>query len=155
MNRSRMNQDAFLGQAIDRRKSCRSISGGSDRRGTCRYRPIESGAALSWTEKKTRVEIQVELDNISVQGCMVRSNARVGPRAGEPIWFRAVGIQSLGWIEGRVIAIEKPFLRRYEVRIVFVSTLPFHAFKKVVYGEEDTSPPVVERPAYETDQWWR
>ena len=153
--RSRINQNPAVGQAVDRRQSYRGVRQGSDRRSTCRYAPIDTNAALGWSAKGAKVEIAAELENISVLGCLVKSNLAPGPKPGEPVWFRASGMASPDWIEGRVISVQKPFFRKYEIRIKFVSTMPFQAFKKLVYGASETEPEVIERPLHETDQWWR
>ena len=59
------------------------------------------------------------------------------------------------WVEGRVVAIRKPFLHKHEIRIQFVTTLPFYVFKVLVYGRQEGDPEPVQRPMHETDQWWR
>jgi hypothetical protein len=64
-------------------------------------------------------------------------------------------MRATDWIEGRIVSVRKPFLRKPEFRIQFISTLPFQVFKVLVYGRNDSEPEPVSRPEHETDQWWR
>src|SRR5271157_5005609 len=117
---------------------------GSDRRGSCRYRPLLKSAVLGWDEDDSRVEIPVELDNVSIQGCLVRSRVRRAPKPGERIWIKSF-----------IVSTVKPFLRNRVIRIRFVSVLPFQTFKMLVYGRDGVDPQSIPRPEHETDQWWR
>src|SRR5271157_3809987 len=128
---------------------------GSDRRGSCRYRPLLKSAVLGWDEDDSRVEIPVELDNVSIQGCVVRSRVGWAPKPGERIWFKTSEMNASGWIEGFIVSTVKPFLRTRVIRIRFVSVLPFQTFKMLVYGRDGVDPESIPRPEHETDQWWR
>lgn len=128
---------------------------GTDRRRTCRYSPTTKDAVLGWDEDGSQVEIPVELDNVSIQGCLVRSRVRPAPKPGERIWFKALEMNASGWIEGFIVSTIKPFLRKQVTRIRFVSVLPFQTFKMLVYGPDGVDLESIPRPEHETDQWWR
>src|SRR5271157_2604937 len=155
MEQSRMYQIRGAGNVSDRRLTIRGAGNVSDRRASCRYRPLLKSAVLGWDEDDARVEIPVELDNVSIQGCMVRSRVRPAPKPGERIWFKASEINASGWIEGIIVSTVKPFLRKQVTRIRFVSVLPFQTFKILVYGPDGIDPESIPHPEHETDQWWR
>jgi len=143
------------GNGSDRRLTIRGAGNGSDRRGSCRYRPLLKSAVLGWDEDGSRVEIPVELDDVSIQGCLVRSRVRRAPKPGERIWFKTSETNASEWIEGVIISTVKPFLRKQVTRIQFVSVLPFQTFKMLVYGRDGVDPESIPRPEHETDQWWQ
>jgi hypothetical protein len=128
-----------------------------DRRRTCRYTPSVKSVFLGWGWGGSQVEIPVELESISLKGCMVKSRVRPAPTAGQQIWFRATGMEGLDWIEGRLVSSQKRFFRKHEIRVAFVSELPFQTFKMLVYGKAEVGPEpeTIQRPMHETDQWWR
>ncbi len=128
---------------------------GPDRRGSFRYSPTIKKVILGWGWGDSRVELPVDLVSISVQGCMVKSRVcpELGP--GEPIWLKAVGMRASDWVEGRIVSTLKPFLRKHEIRIQFVSTLPFQIFKVLVYGRDKEVAESARRPEHEHDQLWR
>jgi hypothetical protein len=150
-----MNQIRGAGNRSDRPLTIRGADNGSDRRSSCRYRPLLKSAVLGWDEDNSRVKIPVELDNVSIQGCLVRSRVRPAPKPGERIWFKASEMNASGWIEGIIVSTFKPFLRKQVTRIRFVSVLPFQTFKVLVYGPGGIDPESIPRPEHETDQWWR
>ena len=129
------------------------IKAGTDRRCTCRYRPIVKCVSLGLGSPQ--VEIPVDLESISLQGCMVRSRFRPELKGGEPIWFRVAEMRASDWVEGRVIAARKRFLRKQEIRIRFASTLPFQVFKVLVYGHNGKPLEPDNPPLHETDALWR
>ena len=117
--------------------------------------PCSKSAVLGWDEDGSRVEIPVELDNVSIQGCLVRSRVPRAPKPGERIWFKTSEMNASEWIEGFIVSTVKPLLRKRVIRIRFVSVLPFQTFKMLVYGADGIDMENIPRPEHETDEWWR
>jgi hypothetical protein len=69
--------------------------------------------------------------------------------------LKAIGMRASDWVQGTIVSTRKPFFHRHEIRIQFVTTLPFQVFKVLVYGRNESDPEPVPRPEHETDQWWR
>jgi hypothetical protein len=126
-----------------------------DRRDTCRYPVMARSAVLCFDVQGTAVECPAEIENISMQGCLVRSSKvpRVDP--GQAVLLRIERLDENEPVQGVVVSSTKPFLRRHAVRIRFDQPLPFLAFKLLVYGPEGLSLEQRDRPMYETDQFWR
>jgi len=101
------------------------------------------------------VDHSVELENVSMQGCLVK--ARRGPRVhpGESVWLKALGNVTTPVIEGIVVSAVKPFLGKCAIRIRFLAPLPYQTFKMLVYGSEGIDLNLRDRPDYENDQYWR
>jgi len=126
-----------------------------DRRSTCRYPAKMKAAVLGWDEGGSRIELPVVLENISMQSCLVKSPLGPAAKPGQPVWFKAPDVDSAKWIKGVLVSAVKPFLREYAIRIRFLEPLPFQTFKLLVYGPEEVDLDLKDRPAYETDQFWR
>ena len=93
-------------------------------------------AVLGWDADGGRVELPVELHDISIQGCRVKSRVCPAPKPGELIWFQAPDVHPQAWIEGVLVSTIKPFLRKSSSRIRFLRNLPYQTFKMLVYGPE-------------------
>ncbi len=126
-----------------------------DRRLACRYPAAIKDVVLSFIESGSPVDHSVQLENVSMQGCLVKS--RRGPRVhpGERVWLKALGDISTPVIDGIVVAAVKPFLCKCVIRIRFLAPLPYQTFKMLVYGSEGIDMSLRNRPVYESDQFWR
>ncbi|MGC8641754.1 MAG: PilZ domain-containing protein [Isosphaeraceae bacterium] len=138
-----------------RKSRATAAHAGADRRTTCRYEPRAKSAVLTLGWDNSEGELTVDLKCISLQGCMVRSRAGLPLNRGDPIWLRASDMTDSDWIEGKVVAVHKPFLRGQQIRIHFASSLSFEVFKTLVYGADEVVPVEIIRPEHETDQFWR
>lgn len=109
---------------------------GIDRRRACRYSASMATAVIKWTsaDKGENEEMAVAVENISNEGCLVRSRKLPGAVAGKPIWFHVPELPQSGWMEGTVVSKSKPFLRKAATRIRFSSPIPFEVFKRLAYG---------------------
>ena len=126
-----------------------------ERRRSCRYPARIKTAVLSWDADGSRVEILVELDDISMHGCRVSSRVCPAPKPGESIWFQAPAENPGESIEGVMLSTVKPFLGKHTTRVKFLTSLPFHTFKLLVYGPEGMDLDRAERPEHEADYIWR
>jgi hypothetical protein len=126
-----------------------------DRRDTCRYPAVTRNAVLSWDIGGSPVEYPVELENISMRGCLVRSRKLLSAQPGQAVRIALEDLESAAPIQGMLVSAVKPFLRRQIIRVRFVDPLPFLAFKMLVYGPEALDLEQRERPDHETDQFWR
>jgi hypothetical protein len=126
-----------------------------DRRRACRYPAVIKDALLAWDAGGSRVEVPVELINISIGSCLVRSRRGPAPRPGGPVSLQVPGIEPANWIEGVVVSTDKRFLRRHTTRIQFLALLPFGTFKILVTGPQGSAHELTDRPEYEMDMFWR
>ena len=131
------------------------ISSAMDRRLAFRYPPATRALILTLIESSSLVDYPIELENVSMQGCMVKS--RRGPRVqpGERVWLKALGNITTPVIDGIVVSAVKPFLGKCSIRIRFLAPLPYQTFKMLVYGSEGIDMNLRDRPDYENDQYWR
>jgi hypothetical protein len=127
----------------------------TDRRDTCRYPVRTRTAVLCIDVQGSRVECPVEIENISMQGCLARSRKVPQIEPGQAVWLQLDGVTRTGPIDGVAVSCVKPFLRRYAIRIRFDEALPFLAFKLLVYGSDGIDLDRRDRPDHETDQFWR
>jgi hypothetical protein len=102
------------------------------------------------------VETPCRIVDLSLAGCLVE--ARPAPRLKEQqkLWFRPQGVSPCDWTEGTVVAIRKPLFKWCQVRIRFLTDLPYASFKPLVFGAEcppETATP--EAPEHEKDHLWR
>jgi hypothetical protein len=116
---------------------------------------MDKAAVLGWDSDGVRVELPVELLDISMQGCRVNSQVRPGPKPGDRVWLQAAGGDPAACIEGVIISTIKPFLRKCSSRIRFLRNLPYQTFKMLVYGPEQLDLQQMERPEHEADFIWR
>ena len=108
---------------------------------------IESGAL---------VEHPVDILDVSMGGCLIKSAKNLRLRPGEKVWLQAMGEISSPVMDGLVVSAVKPFFGSNSIRVRFLSPLSFQTFKMLVYGTEEIDRPVViERPEHENDQFWR
>jgi hypothetical protein len=126
-----------------------------DRRLACRYPTATKTVILSLIESGSQVDHSVQLENVSMEGCLVMS--RRGPRVqpGESVWLRVLGDITTPVIGGIVVSAVKPFLGKCSIRIRFLAPLPYQTFKMLVYGSEGIDMNLSDRPDYENDQYWR
>jgi len=126
-----------------------------DRRLACRYPAATKAVILSLIESGSQVDHSVQLENVSMQGCLVMS--RRGPRLqpGERVWFRVLGDVTTPVIDGIVVSAVKPFLGKCSIRIRFLAPLPYQTFKMLVYGSEGIDMNLSDRPVHESNQFWR
>jgi hypothetical protein len=102
------------------------------------------------------VELPVYLDNVSSAGCAARSDRPPVPQPGEPIWFKASGIDRFDWVVGTLISTRRSLLGKYKIRIRFLAPLPYDTFKFLVYWPDDGRPQIPGPiPLHETDWLWR
>jgi hypothetical protein len=137
------------------RNGSRTISSAMDRRLACRYPAATKALILSLIESGSAVDHRVELENVSMQGCLVKSRRDPRARPGERVWLKALGDITTPVIEGIVVSAVKPFLGKCSIRIGFLAPLPYQTFKMLVYGSEGIDMNYRNRPDYENDQFWR
>ncbi len=137
------------------RNGAGTISPAKDQRLACRYPVTTKDVVLSFVESGSQVDHSVQLENVSMQGCLVK--ARRGPpvHPGETVWLKALGDFTTPVIEGIVVSAVKPFLGKCAIRIRFLAPLPYQTFKMLVYGSEGIDLNLRDRPEYENDQYWR
>ncbi len=145
---------ATTGDAWKKRRDERRLAE-IERRDTCRYPIVTRSVLLCFDMQGTVVDCRGEIGNISMQGCLVRSRKAPRITPGQAVWLRIEGLDGAGPVEGVVVSSAKPFLRRHSIRIRFAQPLAFLAFKLLVYGPEGRDLDRRDRPAYETDQFWR
>ena len=133
----------------------RTISSAMDRRLACRYPAVTKALILSLIESGSAVDHRVELENVSMQGCLVKSRRDPRARPGEKVWLKALGDITTPEIGGIVVSAVKPFLGKRSIRIRFLAPLPYQTFKMLVYGSEGIDMNLRDRPDYERDQYWR
>ena len=137
------------------RNGSRTISYAMDRRVACRYPAAIKALILTLIESSSLVDHSVELENVSMQGCLVKSRRGPRVRPGERVWLKALGNITTPVIDGIVVSAVKPFLGKCSIRIRFLAPLPYQTFKMLVYGSEGIDMNLRDRPDYENDQYWR
>jgi hypothetical protein len=130
-----------------------------DRRVACRYPAAIKVLVLSMIDSGSLVDHSVELENISIRGCLLRSRRDHGLQPGERVWLKAMGSITTPVMDGIVVSAVKPFLGYCSIRVRFVAPLSYHTFKMLVYGTEgiDANDNSRSCPAQEQeqDQIWR
>jgi hypothetical protein len=137
------------------RNGARSINSAMDRRLACRYPAAIKALILSWAETGSLVDHSVQLENVSMQGCLVKSRRGTRVQPGERVWLKALGDITTPVIDGIVVSAVKPFFGKCSIRIRFLAPLPYHTFKRLVYGTEGIDMNLSDRPDHERDQFWR
>ena len=127
-----------------------------DRRRVCRYSAVLQKAFLGWWHESSFTNVPGRLVDLSVSGCRLELD-RLPPLApAQAVWVHLHKESQIEWIEGQIIAIRKPLLRKCEVRVSFVETLSYEPFKKVIYGpgylQDHVKKPA---PEHEWDQFWK
>ncbi len=138
-----------------RRNGSKPMNSAMDRRSTCRYHPATKDVILSLTESGTLADHPAELENVSMQGCLVKSRRNPNLLPGEQVWLKVAGDISTPVIDGIVVSAVKPFLGKRVIRIRFLEPLSYLTFKRLVYGEEEIETNRRKLPEYENDQFWR
>ena len=137
------------------RNGSRTTSSAIDRRLVCRYPAATKALILSLNQSGSAVDHSVQLENVSMQGCLVKSRRGPLARPGERVWLKVLGNITTPVIAGIVVSTVKPFLGKCSIRIWFLAPLPYQTFKMLVYGSEGTDMNLKDRPDYENDQYWR
>jgi len=134
----------------------RRAPGAHDRRRSCRYGVVFSDALLRWPEGARFVEVPARLLDLSLQGCMLELPRLPARTAQQPVSIRSLADSSEQWVEGVVISVRKPLMKRCRIRIVFREAFPYQLFKKLVYGTEDFQRSIDdETPPHEQDHYWK
>ena len=126
-----------------------------DRRLACRYPTATKTVILSLIESGSRLDHSVQLENVSMQGCLVKSRRGPWVQPGKRVWLKVLGDVITPVIDGIVVSAVKPFLGKCSIRIRFLAPLPYQTFKMLVYGSEGIDMNLSDRPDYENDQYWR
>jgi hypothetical protein len=132
-----------------------TINFATDRRLICRYPAATRALILFLRESGSLVDHSVELVNVSMQGCLVKSRRCLRMQPGERVWLKAAGDIATPVIDGIMVLAVKPFFGKCSIRIQFLAPLPFQTFKMLVYGTEEIDMDLGDRPIHETDQFWR
>ncbi len=135
--------------------SARTISSAMDRRLACRYPAAIKAMVLSSIASGSQVDYAAQLENVSMQGCLVTTRRSPPMQPGERVWLKALGDVSSPVIHGIVVSAVKPFLGKRSIRIRFHAPLPYQTFKMLVYGTEGTDMSIGNRPVYERDDFWK
>jgi len=126
-----------------------------DRRRACRSPAATKAVIFSLIESGSQVDHSGQLENVSMDGCLVKSRRGPRVRPGARVWLKALGDITTPVIDGIVISAVKPFLGMCAIRIRFLAPLPYQTFKMLVYGKEGIDMNLKDRPDYENDQFWR
>ncbi len=126
-----------------------------DRRQSCRYPAVIKAMVLSLNDTATPTDHSVQLENVSMQGCLIKSPRGTRITPGQRVRMRALGEISTPSVEGIVLSVFKPLLGKRSVRIRFLAPLSYQTFKMLVYGVEGVDKNQRDRPEYENDQFWR
>lgn len=147
---------SFWKRRFSRRHS-RGETRKEDRRNMCRYPATTHASVIGWRDGESMAELPAYLENLSSEGCKVRSNRPPVPKPGEPIWFKAPSIDPFHWIAGTLVSTGGSLLGKRIIRIRFLAPLPYDTFKFLVYGPDcDREPPRRSSiPSYESDNLWR
>ena len=137
------------------RSGSRTIGSAKDRRLACRYPAATKALILSLLESGSVVEHSVQLENVSMQGCLVKSRRVPRVQPGERVWLKVLGNITIPMIDGIVVSAVKPFFGKCSIRIRFLAPLPYQTFKMLVYGSEVIYTNFRNRLDYENDQFWR
>ena len=137
------------------RSGSRTIRSAMDRRLACRYPAATKNLILFSIESGSAVDHSVQLENVSMQGCLVKSRRVPRVQPGERVSLKVLGNITIPMIDGIVVSAIKPFLGKCSIRIRFLAPLPYQTFKMLVYGSEDIYTNFKNRMDYENDQFWR
>ena len=133
----------------------RTISFAIDRRLAYRYPAATRALILSLNESGSLVDHSVQLENVSMQGCLVKSRRDPRAQPGERVWLKVLGNITTPVIAGILVSAVKPFLGKCSIRIRFHAPLPYQTFKLLVYGSEGIDTSLGDRPVHESDHFWR
>jgi hypothetical protein len=126
-----------------------------DRRLACRYPAAARDGVLSTVESGSEADHLVQLENISMQGCIVQSRRCPSMQPGDRVLLKVLGGFASPSIDGIVVSAVKPFLGKRSIRIRFLAPLPYQTFKMLVYGSEGIDMNLRNRPEHELDQFWK
>lgn len=94
--------------------------------------------------------------DLSVIGCMVESHPLPNLKAQQKVWLRPLAVAADDWMEGTIVAIRKRLFRPCQIRIRFLTDLPYDAFKPLVFRDRDRRRPAgAGEPDYEKDHYWK
>jgi hypothetical protein len=138
------------------RSGDRPLSAARDRRRACRYRIGFAEGSLGWWQDSSFVETPCRIIDLSLAGCLVEARPASRLREQQKVWFRPLHVAQGEWTEGTVVAIRKPLFRQCQIRIRFLTDLPYASFKPLVFGTEcPPEPATPEAPEHEKDHLWR
>jgi hypothetical protein len=126
-----------------------------DRRLAYRYPAAIKDLILSMMDSCSQVDLPVELQDVSLRGCLITSRSKPRLHCGEKVWLKALGEISTPVLEGVVISAVKPFLGKCTIRIRFLAPLSYRTFKMLVYGKEEVDTHIREQTDHESDLFWR
>jgi len=126
-----------------------------DRRLAYRYPAANTDAIISSAESGYQVNHSVQLENVSMHGCLVKSRRGPPMEPGERVSLKVLGDVTSPVIDGIVVSSVKPFLGKRSIRIRFLAPLPYQTFKMLVYGTDGIDMNLRDRPEYENDQFWK
>jgi hypothetical protein len=138
------------------RRVINSNSTAGDRRRVCRYSPVLRDLLLGWRDDSSFVQLPAYFVDLSMGGCLVEMKRRPPLKTGQAVWIQLENASLPQWIEGRVVAVRKPFLSRCKVSISFLGSFDFETFKSIVYGPDhvrDVSRPGA--PDHEREGFWK
>lgn len=137
------------------RNDARTKSPAMDRRLACRYPATIKDLVLSTVESGSQADHSVQLQNISMHGCLVKTRHDPGMQPGQRVLLRLLEDSASPVIDGIVVSNVKPFLGKRSIQIQFLAPLPYQTFKMLVYGTEGFDMNLRNRPEQETDQFWK
>jgi hypothetical protein len=141
---------------VARYRTTGELRGATERREGCRYPSVRPEALLGWWNDGTFGHVTVCIVNVSTVGCLVETNQAVARERNHPVWLCPLGLEPGQWKEGTVVAIKRPFLGKYAIRIKFASPFAYESFRTLICNaEHGAADPDRSVPEHETDQFWR
>jgi PilZ domain len=133
-----------------------TVNGAADKRRVCRYRVVLQDALLGWWEDAKFVNTPAQLINLSTSGCQIELPRTPKPAKGEPAWICPLGLSPAQWIEGTVVSVRKPLLKKCRMGFLFRTHVTFESFKTLIYGSGDVFDSMPdEAPDHERDHFWK
>jgi hypothetical protein len=102
------------------------------------------------------VNMPCRIIDMSLVGCMVESRAIPKLVAQQSVWLRPPGASPGDWTEGIIVAVRKPWFRKWQIRISLLAPFPYESFKSMAFGSDHLREvPERESPEHEKDHFWR
>ena len=138
------------------RNAVSRLSGSNERRRACRYVVAFPDGLLGWWEDSCFVNTPCRTIDVSLAGCLVESRPLPGRMEQQSVWFRALNVSPGDWTEGIIVAVRKPWFRKWQIRISFLAPFPYDSFRSLVFGPDHLRE-IAERdsPEHEKDHFWR
>jgi hypothetical protein len=113
-------------------------------------------AILGWWQNTEFINAPARLVNLSLHGCLVEIGMMPDLSPQQAVWVHPHLEAEVDWVEGVVVGIRKPLLRKCNVRIAFVRPFGYDPFKKLVYGPGHIQEVSQESaPEHERDGFWK